>query len=47
MGLKRLVNAKLDNKVLVDKDEVNKDKAENHIIASLVTLQLQLSSFLV
>ena len=37
---------RLNNKILADKDEFDKDEAKSHIIAGLVTLVLQLSFFL-
>ena len=40
MNLRRLVSAKLDNEVLADKDEIDKDEVESHIIAGLITLVL-------
>ena len=40
MGLRKLVSARLDNKVLGDKDEIDKNEAESHIITSLVALAL-------
>ena len=40
MSLKRLINVRLDNKILADKDEVDKNEAKSHMIAGLVTLAL-------
>ena len=36
----RFVNTRLDNEILADKDQVDKDEAESHIIVGLVTLVL-------
>ena len=44
MGLRRIISARLENKVLADKDEVNKDKAKSHIIANFITLVLQINT---
>ena len=40
MSSRRLVNARLDNEVLTDKNEVDKDEAKSYMIAGLVTLAL-------
>ena len=51
VSLRRLLDTKLDNGFLTDKnefdkDEVDKNDAKSHMIASLVTSAQQLPSFL-
>ena len=38
-------SARLNNKVLADKDEVDKDEAKNHMIVSFIISALQLLFF--
>ena len=40
MSLRRLISARLNNEILANKNEVDKDEAESHMIAGLVTLAL-------
>ena len=46
MSLRRPINMRLDNKILTDKNEVDNDEAESHMITGFMTLELQLPSFL-
>ena len=36
-----MLSARLNNEVLADKNKVDKDEAESHMITSIVTLALQ------
>ena len=47
MSLRRLVSARFNNKILANKDEIHKDKAESYLISGFVILASHLPSFLV
>ena len=46
VSLKKLVNARLDNKILANKDKVDKDEAKSYMIADFVTSALYIFELL-